>query len=110
MKYELQTTGSFNIWFSGLKNRVTKPFDIAKHLETEEDIRNFLKEVAETGNSSDLIHAINIASRAKGMTEVARQAGVTRTSLYKSLSGDANPRFETIMKIIEALGCRLAIE
>jgi len=88
----------------------TKPFDIAEHLETEEDIRNFLKEVAETGNSSDLIHAINIAARAKGMTEVARQAGVTRTSLYKSLSDNANPRFETINKIIEALGCRLAIE
>lgn len=84
-------------------------FDIAEHLETDEDIRGFLREVANTGDTADFIHALNIAARAKGMTEIAQQVGVTRASLYKSLSEDGNPRFETIHKVVEALGCKLAV-
>lgn len=87
----------------------TKPFDVAEHLETDEDIWEFLEEVMATGTSSDFIHALNTAARAKGMTEVARQAGVTRASLYKSLAADGNPRFETISKIVEALGGHLSV-
>lgn len=87
----------------------TKPFDVAEHLETDDDILEFLAEVLATGSTSDFIHALNTAARAKGMTEVARQAGVTRASLYKSLSAEGNPRFETISKIIEALGGQLSI-
>ncbi len=86
-----------------------KPFDIAEHLETDDDIRDFLEEAAAIGDAADFIHALNIAARAKGMTEVAKQAGVTRASLYKSLSGEGNPRFETISKIVDALGCHLAV-
>ena len=71
-------------------------FDIAEHLETDADIQDFLRETA-------------IAARAKGMGEVAKQAGVTRASLYKSLADDGNPRFETITKIVEALGCKLVV-
>lgn len=84
-------------------------FDISEHLKTDEDIQGFLKEVADTGNTSDLIHALGIAARAKGMSEVAMNAGVTRASLYKSLSEDGNPRFETVSKIVNALGCKLSI-
>lgn len=58
---------------------------------------------------SGLMHALNITARAKGMTEIAKQAGVTRASLYKSLSEDGNPQFETIAKIVEALGCKLVV-
>ncbi len=83
--------------------------DIAAHLETDEDIREFLREVARTGDTSDLIHALNTAARAKGMTEIAKQVGVTRASLYKSLSENGNPEFETIAKIVEALGCKLVV-
>ena len=84
-------------------------FDIAEHLTTDEDIREFLKETANTGDTSDFIHALSIATRAKGMTEIAKQAGVSRASLYKSLSDSGNPRFETISKIVNALGCKIAI-
>ncbi|SJM89871.1 conserved hypothetical protein [Crenothrix polyspora] len=84
-------------------------FDIAEHLETDDDIRDFLRESANNGSQSDFIHALSIATRAKGMTEVAKQVGVTRASLYKSLASDGNPRFETITKIVEALGCKLAV-
>ena len=87
----------------------TKPFDIAEHLESDKDIREFLEESVATGSGSDFIHALNIAARAKGMTEVAQQAGVTRASLYKSLNENGNPRFETISKIVDALGCKLTI-
>ncbi len=90
----------------GLK---TKHFDIADHLKTTEDIRCFLQEVAATGDESDFIHALSTAARAKGMTEIAKKAGVTRASLYKSLSDDGNPRFETVSKIVTALGCKLAV-
>ncbi len=88
---------------------IITPFDIAEHLETDADIRDFLRETANNASPSDFIHALNTAARAKGMTEVAKQAGVTRASLYKSLAEDGNPRFETIAKIVEALGCKLVI-
>ena len=88
----------------------TFPFDIAEHLDTPEAIRDFLEEVAATGNESDFIHALNTAARAKGITEVAKEAGVTRASLYKSLSAGGNPHFSTISKVTKALGCRLAVQ
>lgn len=88
---------------------ITKPFDIAEHLESTKDIRDFLIEVAQTGDEADFIHALNTAARAMGMSEVAEKAGVTRASLYKSLSENGNPRFNTISKVTKALGCRLTV-
>lgn len=85
-------------------------FDIAKHLETDADIQAFLCETPITGDASDFIRALNIAARAKGITEVAKQAGVTRASLYKSLADDGNPSFETITKVCQALGVKLYAE
>ncbi len=90
-------------------NEPLTAFDIAEHLETDADIREFLRETAINGDPSDFLHALNIAARAKGMAEVAQQAGVTRASLYKSLAENGNPRFETIAKIVEALGCKLVV-
>ncbi len=87
----------------------TKPFNISEHLNTQEEIRDFLQEVAATGDESDFIHALNTAARAMGMTEVAKKAGVTRASLYKSLAEDGNPNFATISKVTKALGCKLAV-
>ena len=87
----------------------TKAFDIAEHLQTNSDISEFLQEVADTGSSSDFVHALGVAARAKGMSDVAKQAGVTRASLYKSLAADGQPRFETITKVVAALGCQLKI-
>jgi len=87
----------------------TRKLDLAEYLETDEDIREFLQEAAVTGTAKEFIHALNIAARAKGMTEVAKQAGVTRASLYKSLSEGGNPRFETVSKVLGALGCHLSV-
>jgi probable addiction module antidote protein len=86
----------------------TRPFDPAEHLQTDEDIKFFLQDAAE-GTPEEFIHALNTVARAKGMTEIAKQAGVTRASLYKSLSEGGKPRFDTILKVTKALGCRLAV-
>ncbi len=87
----------------------TYPFNISDYLKSEDDIRGFLQEVAETGDTSDFIHALGIAARAKGMTKIAQKAGVTRASLYKSLSEEGHPQFETVSKVVNALGYRIAI-
>jgi len=87
----------------------TKPFDISEHLNTPDEIRTFLQEVLETGEESDFIHALSIAAKAAGMTEVAKKAGVTRASLYKSLAANGNPRFSTVSKVAKALGCKLVV-
>jgi len=86
----------------------TKNFDVAEHLESPEDIKIFLQDAAK-GTPEEFIHALNTAARAMGMTEVAKKAGVTRASLYKSLSEDGNPQFKTISKVTKALGCKLAV-
>ena len=87
----------------------TKPFDVAQHLETDEDIRLFLQAAFEEGTDEEFIHALNTAARAKGMTEIARKSGLTRASLYTSLADGGKPRFDTIVKVTKALGCRLVI-
>ena len=87
----------------------TTPFDVAEYLETEEDIRLFLQAAAEDGTTEEFIHALNTAARAMGMTEVAKKAGVTRASLYKSLAEGGKPQFATIVKVTEALGCKLHV-
>ena len=87
----------------------TKPFDVATQLDTDNDIREFLAEAAAIGSPSDFIHALNTAARDKGMSEVARQCGVTRASLYKSLSPGGNPRYETISRIVQSLGGHLTV-
>jgi len=87
----------------------TKRLNIAERLKTDEDIRLFLEAAAEDCSPEEFIHALNTAARAKGMSEVARRAGVTRASLYKSLSAEGNPRFDTVAKIVNSFGCKLAV-
>jgi len=86
----------------------TTPFDVAEYLKTQEDIKMFLKDASQ-GTPEEFIHALNTAARAMGMTEVAKKAGLTRASLYKSLADGGKPQFSTISKVSEALGCKLEI-
>lgn len=87
----------------------TTPLHIDEYLETDEDIREFLKELSETGTTEDFISGLATVAKARGMTEIAKQAGVSRASLYKSLSPNGKPRYETIAKVVEALGCKLVV-
>jgi probable addiction module antidote protein len=81
----------------------------SEYLDTPEMVREYLSVMLEENGIDGLKRALNDVARAKGMTEIANQIGVTRASLYKSLADDGNPRFETIAKIVEALGCKLVV-
>ncbi len=85
-------------------------FDMAKQLKNEEDIAAYVTMVIEEGDASELAHALGVAARARGMSEVAKAAGLTREALYKALRPDAHPRFETINKVCAALGVRLVAQ
>lgn len=85
-------------------------FDLAEHLKTDEDIATYLSVVLEDNDSSDLRHALSVVARARGMTEVARAAGLTREALYKALRPDSQPRFDTIARVCRALGLKLTTQ
>lgn len=88
----------------------TKPWDASEYLKTEQDIIDYLDAAAETGDPTLMQAAIGDVAKARGMTQIAKDAGVGRESLYKSLSKDGNPSFQTIAKVIHALGGRLTIQ
>ncbi len=86
-----------------------KPLDIAEYLDDEEDMQAYLAAILEENNPALLRMALGDIARAKGMTEIAQKAGVNRQSLYKSLSEDGKPAFDTVQKIIHALGLKLTV-
>lgn len=85
----------------------TKPWDPAEHLKTEEDMAAYLEAALEEGDPALVAAALGDIARAKGMTQVARDTGLGRESLYKALSASGNPEFATVMKVIAALGLKL---
>lgn len=85
-------------------------FDLAKQLKSEEDIAAYVTLVIEEGNTSELAHALGIAAKARGMSDIAQAAGLTREALYKALRPDAHPRFDTISRVCNALGIRLVAQ
>lgn len=86
---------------------VTTAWDPAEHLETEADMAAYLEAALEESDPALIAAALGDIARAKGMTQVAREAGLGRESLYKALSPDGNPEFATIMKVVSALGLQL---
>ncbi|MBD8128976.1 addiction module antidote protein [Pantoea agglomerans] len=84
-------------------------WDSAEYLKTEEDMAEYLNAcMEEAGDDPAFIaRALGTIARARGMTQVAREAGVSRESLYRALSGNGNPEFGTILKVVKALGLRL---
>lgn len=85
-------------------------FDLAEHLKSDEDIATYLSVVLEDDDSSELMHALGVVARARGMTEVARAAGLTREALYKALRPNSQPRFDTIARVCRALGLKLTTQ
>lgn len=85
-------------------------FDLAEHLKTDEDIAAYLSVVLEDDNQSELMHALGVVARARGMTDVARAAGLSREALYKALRPDSQPRFDTIARVCRALGLKLTTQ
>jgi probable addiction module antidote protein len=87
----------------------TSKFEIADYLDSNEMIVEYLNNVLEEGNDSDVIMAIGHVAKAIGMTKIAEETGLSRPSLYKALSEGAKPQFETIMKILRAIGGQIRI-
>ena len=90
-----------------MSKTVTTPWDPADHLETEEDMVAYLEAALEENDPALVTAALGDIARAKGMTQVARDAGLGRESLYKALSPTGNPEFATILKVVAALGLQL---
>lgn len=87
----------------------TRPWDATEHLATEEDVLAYLDAALEDGDPQVIVAALGDIARARGMTQLARDAGLGRESLYKALSPTGNPEFATILKVVSALGLRLHV-
>ena len=85
-------------------------FDAAEYLKNEEDIAAYLTSVIEENDSSLLAAALGDIARARGMTQVAKDSGITREALYKALRPGSEPRFETVSRVCAALGVRLVAQ
>ena len=89
--------------------KVTK-FDIAEYLDNDEMIAEYLNTVLEEGDSKDIITALSYIAKALGMSKIAKETGLSRPSLYKALSDGAKPQFETILKVLRAVGGNLNLK
>ena len=90
----------------------TTPYDVAEHLRTTKEMAAYLEATIEDtdGDAAAIAKALGNIARAQGMSKVARDSGLSRESLYKALSGDRSPDFETILKVVKALGMKLSAE
>lgn len=91
------------------KKIVTHVWDAAEHLETEADMAAYLDAALEDGDAALVVAALGDIARAKGMSQIARDAGLGRESLYKALSTTGNPEFATILKVVRALGLQFHV-
>lgn len=85
----------------------TKPFDAAEVLDTEEAVEEFVAAAFETEDPAFIARALGIVARARNMTVLAREIGMSRPALYRALSGEGNPEFATIVRVMQALGVKM---
>ncbi len=88
----------------------TRPFDPFNYLKDEADIAAYLQAAIEDGDPALLAAALGDIAKARGMTQLARDTGLSRESLYKSLSGERAPSSDTLFKVIRAMGFKLTVE
>ena len=87
----------------------TKPWDAAEVLNTPADIAAYLDAYLEDGTPEELLRALNTIARSRGMSELARQTGISREALYRAFSESGNPTLDTLLRVMKALGVRLAV-
>lgn len=83
------------------------PFDAAHYLDSKEMIAEYLSQVLSDGDMDELLLAIGNIAKAKGMTQIAKDTGLGRESLYKTFSQGSKPKFETVMKVLNSFGVKL---
>lgn len=87
----------------------TTKFDAADYLTDIKSVAAYLNDALENGSPEELITALGTVARAKGMSQIARDAGLGRESLYKALNGTSRPEFATVSKVITSLGLKVAV-
>ncbi|MBL0709889.1 MAG: putative addiction module antidote protein [Colwellia sp.] len=92
-----------------VKVRDLPEFDLSEQLKTDEDIATYIGMVLEDGDTDEFIRAVGYVAKARGMTQIANSTGLGRESLYKTLKVGSKPQFDTIKKVVEALGCHLSV-
>jgi probable addiction module antidote protein len=92
----------------------TLPFDAAEYLDDDKAIAEYLEEAmkiaTEDSDPSFLAQALGTVARARGMSQIAKEAGLSRESLYKALGAEGNPEFGTVLRVLQALGLKLSIQ
>jgi len=92
-----------------MATKKTTKFDIAEYLEDDAMIAEYLNTVLEDGDTDDIITALGHVAKARGMSKIAEDTGLSRPSLYKALAHGSKPQFETILKVLRAVGGNLNI-
>lgn len=87
----------------------TKKWDASEHLDSPEMIQEYLRVSFEEGDTEQLLKAIGNVAKAKGMSQIAKETHLGRQNLYKALTPGSSPKFETIKRVVEALGCKMTI-
>ncbi|MES2868232.1 MAG: addiction module antidote protein [Pseudomonadota bacterium] len=83
------------------------PFDMAALLDTDEAVSEYLSQVLADGDTDELIRAVGYVAKARGMAQIAKDSGLGRASLYKAFAPGAKPRFDTVVKVMRAMGVEL---
>lgn len=86
------------------------PFDSSKFLGSDEAIKDYLEDALDSSDARVIAGAIGDVARARGMSALAKETGMSRESLYRALSGDGNPQLSTVLKVLEAMGLKLSVE
>ena len=87
----------------------TRQFDPAAYLNSEEAIAAYMTDALDTNDPGFIADALGVVARARGMTKVARDSGLSRECLYRTLTPDGNPELSTLLRVLEVLGLRLSI-
>lgn len=93
----------------GMKMKKATKWDASEYLESEADIAAYLNAALEDGDTSVIVTALGEIARAKGMTQLSKETGITRDGLYKALSPTGNPSFDTVQKVVRAFGLKLDV-
>jgi probable addiction module antidote protein len=86
----------------------TQPFDPAAYLDDADSLAAYMSEALATEDPAFIADALGVVARARGMSEIARESGLSRESLYRALSPDGNPEFNTILRVVRSMGLRLS--
>ena len=84
-------------------------FDISQYLDSKEMIAEYLSQVLADGDTNELLDAIGNIAKAKGMSQIAKDTGLGRESLYKTFQNGSKPRFETVIKVLDSFGVKLQV-